>query len=164
MQYPPNFTFEELTRSQVASSNNIDNIPTDEDVLTNLIALAWFLQGLKNALMAHFGENVKVRVGSGYRCLDLNSHQDIRGSKTSRHMNGLAGDVTCSHLSPFRLAEFVENHPEIEFEKMINEFGRWVHFGISLTSSNKIVYTAVKVKRKTKYIEGLKVGEIRGFK
>ena len=106
MKFPPHFSLEELTRSQTATRNNIDNSP-NEDELNNLIKLAWWLESLRMRLrMKH--KIAVIIVSSGFRCELLNTI--IGGSPTSAHMQGLAADISCPDLTPLELAEFIRDN------------------------------------------------------
>ena len=96
-----NFTFEEFTKSDVASRFHINNAISDWDVRDNIIALVEnVLQPLRDA----WGQ--PLFINSGYRSPELNSHSMIGGSKTSQHVTGQAADVGCS--DPLALARLVK--------------------------------------------------------
>jgi hypothetical protein len=65
-------------------------------------------------------------VSSGYRCPALN--RVIGGSRTSRHMEGLAFDVVPLELD---LRDAMQRLVEsaVPFDQLIYEFGRWLHIG-----------------------------------
>jgi hypothetical protein len=70
-----------------------------------------------------------LRVTSCYRCPGLN--YVIGGSKTSRHMMGLAGDllpVTMRLQDAYR--RVVES--AIPYDQAIFEFSRWLHLGAAI--------------------------------
>ena len=153
MKFPPHFSLEELTRSQTATRNNIDNTPNDEQ-LSNLIQLAWFLESLRMRLRMKLGKRSIIIVSSGFRCFSLNLI--IGGSKTSAHMKGFAADITCPDLTPLELAEFIRDNMSGEgYDQIIHEFGRWVHIGLSSGLSRHEELTAIKENDKTVYKKGL---------
>jgi zinc D-Ala-D-Ala carboxypeptidase len=126
------FTLEELTFSQTAARNGIDNTPPDE-ILPNLRRLAEALERVR----AHIG--APIRVSSGYRCLTLN--QKIAGSsKTSAHVLGLAADISVDGMSAKSLAQKIAAMDH-EFDQIICEYDRWVHVGLSLGKPRRELLT-----------------------
>ena len=71
------FTLEEVTRSETAIRNNIDNTPNHDQILQ--------LQQLCSAILDRIREHYDkpIRILSGYRCEKLN--KKIGGSKNSQH-------------------------------------------------------------------------------
>ena len=152
MNFPPHFSEEELTRSQTATRNGIDNTP-DEKHRLNLVRLAWFLETLREKLRWIHKDTYLV-VSSGYRCPKLNLI--IGGSKTSTHMDGLAADITCPDLTPLELAKFInDNMVEEGFDQVIHEFEKWVHVGLSEKYPRLQDLTAIKENGHTVYKTGL---------
>jgi len=150
MKFPPHFSIEELTRSQAATRNEIDNIPDD---LSNLMRIAWFLETLREKIRLTYPHAVII-VSSGYRSPKLNLI--IGGSKTSAHMKGLAADISCPDLTPLELSQFVaDNMADEGFDQVIHEFGRWVHVGLCEGLPRYEKLTAVKENGKTVYKHGL---------
>jgi hypothetical protein len=147
MNFPPHFTLEEMTRSQTATRNGINNTPED---LTNLMRMAWYLEELREKLR-EIHPNTYIIVSSGYRCPELNLI--IGGSKTSAHMKGLAADISCPHLTPLELSEFIRDNME-DYDQIIHEFGRWVHLGLAEIPRGELL-TATKEGGKTVYKRGL---------
>src|SRR5690625_2282506 len=94
MKLPPHFRLSELTRSDTAAANNIDNSPSVEH-LANLQRLAKTLENVRTVL----GNN-PVLISSGYRSPELN--RAVGGSSTSDHSKGLAADFTCPGFGPVR--------------------------------------------------------------
>lgn len=153
MKFPPHFSSEELTRSQTATRNEIDNSPDDKQ-LNNLVRLAWFLESLRMRVRMMLDKRSVIIVSSGFRCEKLNLI--IGGSKTSAHMKGLAADITCPDLTPLELAEFIrDNMADEGFDQVIHEFGRWVHVGLSNGLQRYEELTAVREDGKTIYKKGL---------
>lgn len=122
----PHFTVQELIRSEAAIRYGIDNVPSAE-VLENLRMLADRLERVRDVLGA------PVRITSGYRSPELNAR--IKGSKTSKHMLGLAADIECPGWgNPKRVFEkLAANRDTLQFDQLILEFppDGWVHFGIA---------------------------------
>lgn len=151
--FAPNFTKEELIRSSVAKRMEIFNEPSKaQDV--NLQRLSWFLQSLKIELSKRFNADVKIIISSGFRSKELND--EIGGSDTSAHMDGLAADITCSHMTPFFLARFISTEMRcLGFDQVIQEYGQWVHIGLTKPSDKLESLTAVKENGKTVYRRGI---------
>ena len=153
MNFPSHFSLEELTRSQTATRNEINNTPSEQEK-SNLIKTAWFLESLREKLRKHYHKNLFIIVSSGFRCEELNLV--IGGSKTSSHVKGLAADIVCPSLSPLELARFIsENMANEEFDQVIHEFGRWVHVGLTNNVPRLQELTALKENGKTAYKNGL---------
>jgi hypothetical protein len=89
-------------------------------VRANLVRLAVDLLEPARALVG------PLRVNSGYRCPRLNAA--IGGSRTSRHMDGLAADVFPLEMD---LADAFERLAQsgLPVDQLIYEFGRWIHVG-----------------------------------
>ena len=128
MQLTKNFSLAELTASQIASRNNIDNTPNDI-VLENLRRTATLLQKIRD----HF--NTPIFVSSGYRCEKLNSFLS-GSSKTSQHVLGCAADFKVSGKQPREVVEEILR-TDIVFDQVIEEYhpNGWVH--ISVTNDPK---------------------------
>ena len=136
MNLSKNFTLEELTASDTAARNGIDNTPTVQDIDR--------LKRLANAL-----ENVRALLGSaisissGYRCQKLNK---LIGSKpNSKHTQGLAADFTCKQYgSPLEIVKTIQASNLI-FDQCILEYynpdtgNGWVHFGIGADNRRQIL-------------------------
>jgi len=136
MNLSKNFTLEELTASDTAARNGIDNTPTVQDIDR--------LKRLANAL-----ENVRALLGSsisissGYRCQKLNK---LIGSKpNSKHTQGLAADFTCKQYgSPVEIVKTIQASNLI-FDQCILEYynpdtgNGWVHFGIGADNRRQIL-------------------------
>jgi uncharacterized protein YcbK (DUF882 family) len=94
-----NFTWSEITKSDVATRYRIQNAITDWDVRDNIIALVEnVLQPLRDA----WGQ--PLFINSGYRCKELNAK--VGGVATSQHCKGQAADVGCG--DPLALARLVK--------------------------------------------------------
>ncbi len=80
-----NFSLNELTKSETAIRNGLDNTPTQE-VVDNLRTLC------ENVLQpVREGYGVAVKVNSGYRAPEVNAA--VGGSRTSDHCKGQAADI-----------------------------------------------------------------------
>ena len=118
----PNFTLEELIRSEIGARHGIDNTPTPE-IIENLKRLAQVLEEVRILLGSR-----SIYVNSAYRCPEINK---LVGSKpTSDHLYGLAADIVCPAFgSPDYVVRAVVASP-IQYKQIIREFDAWTHISI----------------------------------
>jgi len=129
MRLTPHFTLEELSISNYAVRNGIDNTP-DEAVIHNLQRLAEQLEQVRAIL-----DHLPIHINSGYRCPGLN--RAIGGAPTSAHLTGRAADIICPAFgTPIDICKRIIA-AGVPFDQLIHE-GRWVHFavGISIASQD----------------------------
>lgn len=129
------FTIRELTKSDVAKRNKINNIPTKQEE-QNLIAL---VENILDPLRKAYGKPIIVT--SGFRCERLNNL--INGSKTSQHVQGLAADIRT-------VEDTVEENKKLfdlviklnlPFDQLINEYNYdWVHVSYSPKNRKQILH------------------------
>ncbi len=133
MQLSKHFSLEELTFSQTAVRNKIDNVPTGAD----LAALTNTAQQME---LVRILLNNPISINSGYRSAALN--KAIKGSsKTSQHMIGEAVDFTCRGFgTPKQVVEKIKNS-NIEFDQLIYEFESWVHISFTSKKPRKQILT-----------------------
>lgn len=121
MKLSDHFTLEEMTFSETAVRNHIDNTPLPAQQ-SNMEHLA---ESLLEPIHAAFG---MVRVTSGYRCLAVNR---LVGSKdTSAHVDGRAADIQTASMRPLAFAHAILEL-DLPFDQLIHEFGSWVHIGMA---------------------------------
>lgn len=128
MNLSPNFTLEELTRSETAVRNGWDNTPNEQE-LENLKRLAALLQDVKVAV-----GNKPVMINSGFRSKPVN---DAVGSNDrSQHRLGCAADLRVPGMTPRQVVEacIAANIP---FDQIILEFDSWTHISIPNTADAK---------------------------
>lgn len=145
----PNFSLEELTRSQAAVRFCIANVPP-ATVIDNLESLAAVLERVR-ALLG----NAPIHIDSGYRSPALNKR--IGGAAFSAHCQGLAVDFICPTFGTPREICALLAKPGIPFDQLICE-GTWVHLAMAAPGSKfrREVLTAVFAKGKpTTYLKGL---------
>ena len=155
MKLTNNFTLEELTKSETALRQNIDNTPTD-DIVSNLRILA---EKVLQPVRDHYGRGVKVN--SGFRSMAVNAAVGgVQGAKPSDHTRGMAADIEIPGLPNAELAQWIEAN--LEFTQVILEFytqgipdSGWVHVSYDPSSLRKQSLTAVKQDGKTVYLPGL---------
>jgi hypothetical protein len=117
------FTLDELTHSQTAARQGIDNTP-DPATLERLKATAYGMELVRKEL-----GNKPILISSGYRSAALNAA--VGGSQGSQHLLGQAVDFTCPTFGT--PAEIVRKlvDSDIQFDQVIVEFSRWVHISFS---------------------------------
>lgn len=155
MKLTNNFTLQELTKSETALRQGIDNTPTVE-VVENLKVLA---EKVLQPVRDHFGRGVKVN--SGFRCLAVNAAVGgVQGAKPSDHTRGMAADIEIPGLPNAELAQWIEAN--LEYTQVILEFytqgipdSGWVHVSYDPVNLKKQSLTAVKREGKTVYLPGL---------
>lgn len=81
-----NFSFNELTKTDT----ELENTPSDMNVIRNLVRLSEFLQIIRNELQ------LPIIVNSGYRSKEVN--ESVGGVLSSYHVKGLAADIKCADM------------------------------------------------------------------
>lgn len=150
----PHFTLRELTRSEYAERNGINNDAPPE-VVENLRALC---VTILEPIRAVAGKPVSI--SSGYRSPAVN--QAIGGNATGQHPRGEAADFECFGLDNLTLAEKIISMG-LPFDQLILEFyvpgnanSGWVHVSHKRLGKNRgEVLTASTVNGKTVYTKGL---------
>jgi hypothetical protein len=155
MKLTNNFTLEELTKSETALRQNIDNTPTVE-VVENLTCLA---EKVLQPVREHYAKGVKVN--SGFRSMAVNAAVGgVQGAKPSDHTRGMAADIEIPGVPNAELAQWIETN--LEYTQLILEFytqgipdSGWVHVSYDPANLKKQSLTAVKQDGKTVYLPGL---------
>lgn len=142
----------EVTRSDSAKRNGINNEPTPEH-LENFKKLA---QNIFEPIRKHFG--VPIHISSGYRSKALNTA--IGGSLTSQHCKGEAIDIdmdgSANGVTNKMVFDYIKAN--LNFDQLIWEFGTkdapdWVHVSFSSTGKQrKQALRGVKTSGKTSYL------------
>nr|DAT28478.1 MAG TPA: peptidase [Caudoviricetes sp.] len=145
MRLSEHFDLEEFTKSETAEKNNVTNQPTAAH-LSNLKKLANSLEKIRELV------GKPIVITSGYRSKELNKL--VGGVQTSAHCQGLAADIHVSGMTPKELANRIVNS-DIEYDQVIHEFGRWVHFGLNNNKNRKEKLTATKKNGRTVYLNGI---------
>ena len=135
MELSKNFTLAELCKSQTATRHNINNIPTDQNIINNLIAVS---NNILQPIRDNFG--IPFSPNSGYRSPELN--QLLKSKPTSQHCKGEAVDIEVPTISNLDLANWCSVH--LNYDQIILEFynegepsSGWVHISFSLEKNRK---------------------------
>jgi hypothetical protein len=116
------FTFYELTRTDKPEFQTVNR----EKALGYVSELTGLCRIILEPIRAHY--NRPVIIHSGFRCEELNAA--VGGSKTSRHMQGMAADF---HIAGVLLDEafaWLWKESDIPFGQLIDERrsnSRWLH-------------------------------------
>lgn len=119
MRLSPHFSYAEMTVSQWAARRGIPNDPTVEQLI-NMVHHCNMMEDVRSAC----DDNV-VLVSSSFRAPRVN--KGVGGSTRSGHMEGLCSDFTIPGFGD--VEDVIERIKAVgvNFRKVINEFGRWVH-------------------------------------
>ncbi len=121
------FTLDELTVSQTAARENIDNTPSAE-TRANLIRLATtMLEPIRHTL----GDK-PLQVSSGYRSPQLN--RAVGGAASSAHISGRAADFTVPGLT-LGIAYDAIVRSDLPFDQLIAEYARWIHVAVPILNA-----------------------------
>lgn len=151
MKISPNLNLAELTRSETAKRNGIDNTPTAEH-LENFKLLA---DKVFEPIRDHF--KTPIFISSGYRSKELNAL--LRGSASSQHCKGQAIDIDMDgsngEVTNRMVFDFIKN--KLDFDQLIWEFGTdfnpdWVHVSYVKGKNRKQKLKAIRSGGKTSYI------------
>lgn len=152
MNLTPNFTLEELTKSETALRKNMPNVPTEADIASLKLLAEKVLQPLRD----HYG--VGIKVNSGYRSPDVNAA--VGGSRTSDHCKGQAADIEIAGVANAVLAQYIKD--SLQYTQLILEFytpgipdSGWVHVSYDANNLKCQTLTATKKDGKTAYLNGL---------
>jgi hypothetical protein len=161
MKISPNLTLSEITRSDTAKRQGIDNTPTF-DHLENFKLLA---EKVFEPIREHF--NVPIFISSGYRSKELNkamggASKIVNGVyvPTSQHCKGQAIDIDMdginSDVTNKMVFDFIKDN--LEFDQLIWEFGTdfnpdWVHVSFVKNGNRKQKLKAIRSGGKTTYLK-----------
>ena len=129
------FTIKELTKSDVAKRNKINNTPTMQEE-ANLVAL---VENILDPLREAYGKPIIVT--SGFRCERLNKL--VKGSKTSQHRFGQAADIRTVEDTieeNKKLFDLVQKL-NLPYDQLIDEYNYdWVHVSYSPRNRKQILH------------------------
>ena len=129
-----NFQWKEFFKSDTAIRLGINNTTVDQGILLNIRELCVnVLQPLRNK----FG---RLRITSGYRCLELN--RAIGSGDSSNHVKGLAVDIepVVKGVSLMDILDYIDT--KMEYKELIAEYfdnNGWVHVAYQRRNNNKIL-------------------------
>lgn len=138
-QLSPNFSLQQLCYSDTANSENIINIPDDEEKANLQLLSINILEPIK-------AEFKNVKINSGYRCEKLNN--TIGGSYKSQHRTGQAVDIEVPGMSNKELAEWIRDN--LDYDQLIlenavnlnnNPNSGWVHVSYNPEKNRKQTLT-----------------------
>ena len=152
MKLSKNFSLKELTRSQTAIRNGIDNSPNQEQLVCLTALTTAILQPIRET-------HGRVDINSGLRVLELN--RKIGSGDSSQHVLGMAADLEAPSIDNLQLAKWIEQN--LTFDQLILEFytagiptSGWIHVSYNNQGENRgRVLTASRVDGKTQYTEGI---------
>jgi len=121
MNLSPNFTLQELTTSETAMRNGLDNTP-GPIAYQNLVRLANFLEEVRKIL------GKPIMINSAYRGPEVNKH--VGGSKNSQHMVGCAADIRVPGMSSDAVCKAIIAS-DLQYDQLIREFDSWTHISIT---------------------------------
>lgn len=132
MKLSANFTLEEMTKSQVASRQGINNNPN----ATQIDALKELCINVLQPIRSYFDK--PVIISSGFRSCELCIA--IGSSIHSQHCKGEAADFEIVGVDNKDLFDYIKNN--IEFDQMILEFyeggnSGWVHVSYVSPKENR---------------------------
>jgi hypothetical protein len=151
MKISTHLNLAEVTRSDTAKRNGIDNTPTAEH-LDNFKLLA---EKVFEPIRLHFKE--PIFISSGYRSEALNKF--IKGSLTSQHCKGQAIDIDMDGskggVTNKMVFDFIKSR--LDFDQLIAEFPEnsnpaWIHVSYVKTGNRKQILVAKRIAGSTKYI------------
>ena len=129
MRLTSNFLLSEFLFSETASRMGITNIAPPE-YQPNILRMAQWLQTLRDRLCKKYNRDIPISVTSGYRSPRLN--KEVRGSKTSDHMKGLAADFKVHGFTVSQTqALIIELMADCPYDQCIDEFSSWIHVGLA---------------------------------
>lgn len=126
-----NFSLKELTHSDIAKQNNIDNTPNIEqcDNLLNLIF--YILQPVRNKI------NKKIKVTSGFRCQKVNFFAG--GKINSNHLTGCAADIIPEDKNFKAVYDYIVNNLDYDecFIETNSKGVKWLHVAYRKNNNRK---------------------------
>lgn len=127
MKLSENFTLEELTHSNTAILNNIENIPNKEEI-ENLKELC---ENVLQPIRDKYGK--PIYINSGYRCPTLN--RKVGGVSNSQHTLGKAADI---HSDDNKELWDLITSMDLEYDQLIDESNlSWIHISYNKGKNRK---------------------------
>lgn len=123
MNLSPNFTLEELTASEIAVRQGLDNTPNATEV-ANLVRVAELLEQVRALI------NKPILVNSAFRSKAVNDA--VKSKDSSQHRIGCAADIRVPGMTPKQVVQACIDGG-IPFDQIIEEFGSWTHISVPNT-------------------------------
>ena len=150
MQLSKNFTLQELIKSQTAIRLNINNTPTQQDI----VCLKALCENILQRIRDRFEK--PLTVSSGYRSVEL--CKAVGSSPKSQHAKGQAADIECLGVDNKVLAEWIKNN--LKYDQLILEFYKesegpqsgWIHVSYNPDKLRNQPLKAYKENGKTRYV------------
>ena len=136
MNLTKNFSLKEMTQSQTALRNNIDNEPNEAQIYNLKLLCTEILQPLRDYYQA------PIKITSGFRSPKL--CEKIGSSKNSQHCanNGAAADFEIPNFDNKNVASHIKNN--FDFDQLILEYydesdinSGWIHCSLKSGSNRK---------------------------
>ena len=136
MQLSKHFKLKEITKSQIAARNGINNTPHSGDV-KNLENLCY---EILEPVRAKFDK--PVTINSGFRSLEVN--RKLGSSDSSQHTKGQAVDFEIAGIPNIKVAYWLVNN--VDFDQCILEFynpesgdenAGWIHVSYNEKGANR---------------------------
>ena len=147
MKLTPNFSLQELTKSDTAIRKGIDNEPNADQI----DKLKMLCQKILQPVRDQFG---RVKVTSGYRSPELCAA--IGSSVNSQHAKAEAVDFECVGVDNAEVADWV--HKNLETDQLILEFytpgepnSGWIHASYVMFNPRAQYMRAYREDKKVKY-------------
>ena len=149
MNLSRNFSLSELTKSQTALRNGLDNKPSTEEIVALTVLCNNILQPIRDKY-GSFTPN------SGFRTVEL--CELVGSSAKSQHAKGEAADIEVAGIDNYKLAEWIVKN--LDFDQLILEFyiendpnSGWVHCSAKTPpeEGRKQILQAKKIEGKTVY-------------
>lgn len=137
------FTWEELTHTDTG----LDNVPTDINVIANLIDLARILDFLR------IYYDAPIRVNSGYRSPEVNAR--VGGVPTSHHLFGYAADITSEDVESLKKAVLANKH---WFDQII-VYPNFVHVSIAPLMRHQVIHKDIIHKDITQGLDNASISK-----
>ncbi|NPV12899.1 MAG: peptidase M15 [Ignavibacteria bacterium] len=145
-------TYKEVTYSQTAIKNNIDNTPNEKQLSNIKLAADKIFEPLREWVGG------PIYISSCFRSDKLN--KKIGGANSSQHLanNGAAFDIDDTYGYKTNKEMFHYILDNLEFDQLIWEFGNdnnpdWVHFSYNEGKNRKETLRSKMVDGKTVYVK-----------
>jgi hypothetical protein len=121
MMLSKNFSFAEMTASEIASRKGLDNSPTGVE-LDNLARLAEKLEEVRKVI------GKPIMINSAFRSKEVN--KAVGGVSSSQHCLGCAADIRVPGMTPDQIVKAIIKS-DIQYDQLIREFDSWVHISVT---------------------------------